>query len=367
MRGPAVLAYRINPVMRRELVERMRGRTAAVVLTLYLAVLAGILLLAYNIERSGTGFQGPLPTEVTSVGRATFEWLVMLMMVLVLFVVPGMTAGAVAGERERQTLVPLQVTQLRPLSILLGKLGASIAFLVLLVIASVPLFTVSYLIGGIGVWDVLGGSALVVLIGLVVGAVCVAISTFVRRVTVATVAAYGLVFLWLLGTTIVAFLLRTADENRNDVATEDLLVQVEEGFAPGGVEIFEDGGGRVIDMEGAQSDRSEPTRSSWPRRVMLFNPLVPLSDALVDANQHFMWEAPDTPVRAMADLIHGDVRCEPVGDGEVSCWDNHLGLEADPPTQMGTWWKSSLALIVVGAGALGLASWRLRTPAQRER
>src|ERR671910_2823196 len=140
----------VNPVLRRELVERMRGRRTFVVLTIYLGVLAGILYLVYQANRGTTGssFGAPVATQIASVGRGIFEWLLFFMLLLVLFLVPGQTSGAIAGERERQTLVPLQITLLRPVSLLLGKIGASLAFLLLLLVATVPLLSVSYLIGG---------------------------------------------------------------------------------------------------------------------------------------------------------------------------------------------------------------------------
>ena len=53
----------------------------------------------------------------------------LMMVVLVLFFVPGLAAGAIAGERERQTLATLQVTLLRPRSILVGKIAAALAYL----------------------------------------------------------------------------------------------------------------------------------------------------------------------------------------------------------------------------------------------
>jgi hypothetical protein len=42
----------VNPVLRRELVERMRGWRACLLLTAYLALLAGSLYLAYRAGRN---------------------------------------------------------------------------------------------------------------------------------------------------------------------------------------------------------------------------------------------------------------------------------------------------------------------------
>ena len=214
----AIFGRPLNPVLARELKERMRGRRAAVVLTLYLLLLTGVLYLAYRGHAgSDTGaFEGPVATEVAAIGEAVFEWVLFFMLLLVLFLVPGLTSGAIAGERERQTLVPLQVTLLRPLSILIGKVGASIAFIVLLLVASMPLLAVAYLIGGVNIGEVSG--ALVAVLGVALGLACLtaACSAFLRRVQTATVLAYGLVLVMVIGTLVMyaAFSLVDRDQLR---------------------------------------------------------------------------------------------------------------------------------------------------------
>ena len=185
----------VNPVLRREMVERMRGGRTFVILTLYLGLLSLVLYGTYEVGRSSND-----PTESALLGRGIFEWLLFFMLLLVLFLVPGQAAGAIAGERERQTLVPLQVTLLSPQQILLGKVGASVAFLLLLVVATMPLLSVSYLIGGVTIGEVLGGVVAVVFVGVAIGCMTATISVFSNRVQGATVLSYGLVLVLVLGT-----------------------------------------------------------------------------------------------------------------------------------------------------------------------
>jgi ABC-type transport system involved in multi-copper enzyme maturation permease subunit len=200
----------------RELVERMRGARAMIMLTVYLALLSVIVVLVYQAKTDPQAdpFGAPIVTRVAAIGQGLFEWVLFFMLLLVLFLVPGFTAGAIAGERDRQTLLPLQVTLLRPISILLGKVGASLAFTVLLVVASLPLLAVAYLIGGVTVADVLKGTGMVVFIAVALSCITVACSTFAKRVQTATVLAYGVVLL-LAGGTIAAFMVaRQIDESR---------------------------------------------------------------------------------------------------------------------------------------------------------
>jgi hypothetical protein len=334
--GLARLNVTVNPVLRRELVERMRGRGAFLLLTLYLAVLSVILYIAYQAGKSSGNerfdeFGGGLgidPTQIASVGRGIFEWLLFFMLVLVLFMVPGQVSGAIAGERERQTLVPLQITLLRPRSILLGKVGASLAFLMLLMVATLPLLAVSYLIGGVTIGDVLSGIALVVFVGLVLGCICAAISAFVRRVQIATVLCYGVVLFLLLGTLLVRQAADVIDESRG----------TDEGNAPG-----------------------------W---LMLPNPVATLAGVVGDGPDSF--SVMESPFDGMEELLEegdGDCREVFVDDlGQEFCAESGAPVRDDatgPPKSF--WWQSAGLLGLLAVLAVAAGSRRLRTPTATER
>ena len=190
----------MNPVLRRELIERWRGRRAVLTLTLYLAVLGGILYLLYRVGQSvlqsqfGFGFGGVDSLSAGPVlGRFLVEGLLFFILLLVLFVAPGYAASAVSGERERRTLPLLQVTLLRPFEIVLGKLGASVAWLALLVTAALPLGAAAFFLGGIGLGDLLRGVAMILAVGVCVAAMSLGISSVVKRTSAAVVLTYGLV------------------------------------------------------------------------------------------------------------------------------------------------------------------------------
>lgn len=168
----------------------------------------------------GDPFAVPSPTRFASVGRSVFEWLVMLMLLLVLFLVPGFTSGALAGERERQTLVPLQVTLMRPWQIVVGKLAASFAFLALLVVATAPFLAVAYLIGGVTTGSVLRGVGVVLFTGLALAGLTVCCSALFKRVQIATVMAYAATLFLVLGTVLVWAAAGVIDGSRGDDEAE---------------------------------------------------------------------------------------------------------------------------------------------------
>jgi ABC-type transport system involved in multi-copper enzyme maturation permease subunit len=190
----------LNPVLARELKQRMRGRHVWLVVTLYLTVLAIILRWVY-VTASRDTFNGGLDLLASATaGRAIFQWVLFFMMLLVCFIVPGLTAGAISGERERQTMVALQLTLLRPRSIVAGKLLASLAFVVLLVIASLPLLSVPFLVGGVSLGEVVKGVWMVLATAVMLACLTLACSAVLRRTQAATVVAYGLTLSLVLGT-----------------------------------------------------------------------------------------------------------------------------------------------------------------------
>jgi len=206
-----------NPVLLREMRERVTGRRTMVMLTLWLLILSVTVALYYSSQTGGFGVinSGGSPvTQIARVGQNLYELVLFFMIGLVLFLVPGFTAASIAGERERQTLLPLQVTMLRPVDIIVGKVAASLAFTVLLLIATLPLLAFAFLIGGITISEVFSGLAMVVFSAFTLACLTVACSALVKRVQGAIVLAYGLVLVMVVGTFVAFGLAYAIDESQ---------------------------------------------------------------------------------------------------------------------------------------------------------
>jgi ABC-2 type transport system permease protein len=198
----------LNPVLRRELTERWRTRRAGMTLTVALLVLALFQYLVYRIgvtilgQMGGRfGFGVDAATAGPLLGRFLLECLLLFVLLLVLFLTPGYAAGKLAGEWERRTLPLLQVTLLRPWQIVVGKLGASVAWLVLLVVAALPMGAASFFLGGVAVADLVRAIAYIIGIGIAVAGIALGVSGLSRRTAGSIVITYGIV-LGLLGGTL---------------------------------------------------------------------------------------------------------------------------------------------------------------------
>lgn len=167
---------RLNAVLDKELRTRMRGWRAALIITAYLALLASISLIYLGGANVPQSYGAS-----AAVGQQLFMWLAGFQMALVIFITPSSTANAISGERQRQTLDLLLVTRLSSLSIVLGKLVAGLAFDILLVLCSVPLFSLVFLFGGVGPAQMASMFATFLATAVLLGSMALFISTIARR------------------------------------------------------------------------------------------------------------------------------------------------------------------------------------------
>ena len=348
----------VNPVLARELKQRMRGRHTWLVLTLYLTVLALILRWVYVAAARDNAFDGGSLVGSAGVGRAIFQWLLFFMLLLVCFIVPGLTAAAISGERERQTLISLQITLLRPRSIVFGKLLASLAFVGLLIVASLPLVTIPFLVGGVSVSEMVRGLVMVLATAVILACLALACSALVRRTQGATVLSYGLTVALVLGTLV------------------------------------------VFGAQQIPRASGEPRPRPW---ILALNPFAATADVVQGRNSSVGF---DSPFGALAELLRlgeddrisqvftdvdgpSGVVVGPAGPGPVPFTtgvgrpvplppgpiqvEPDMGLVVDPPPAdrprlagAPFWVVSLLAWSLLGAAALALAVRRISLPAARE-
>jgi ABC-2 type transport system permease protein len=134
-------------------------------------------------------------------------------LMMVAFVTPAVTAGAVSGEQEKQTYEMLLATPLRPGAILRGKLLASLGYVFLLIFAAVPMASVVFIFGGVAPRELLKALGIVTCVAVMLGVVGIFFSAWLGRTTRATVASY-LFVLALLALPYVAYVLTGVIQQR---------------------------------------------------------------------------------------------------------------------------------------------------------
>ena len=199
LRGRRIPSFRITSgitaIIVKELRGRMRGRRAFIVLTLHVLLLA---LFAWMFQRLNEeslanvgSYGGQAATYASaSVGRGIFIGLMMLQTLMVAVLAPAATAGAISSEREHQTLDLLAVTPISSLAIVLGKLLSALAWVFVLILASIPVTALVFVYGGVAPDDMLRGYVVLFATVIGLGSVGIFFSALTRR----TGASTGLTF-----------------------------------------------------------------------------------------------------------------------------------------------------------------------------
>ena len=134
-----------NPVLLKEVKLRFRSPKSFTGILFYLIAVCifvfGFIFVTMKIN--GTSYFKPSESFVL------FTLLSYIQLGLVLFITPGLTAGTISTEREKQTLSILLTTSQSSFQIISGKLLSSIAFLLLLIVAALPIYSLVFLFGGI--------------------------------------------------------------------------------------------------------------------------------------------------------------------------------------------------------------------------
>lgn len=204
-----------NPIVVKELRSRMRGARAFVILTVALLTLAAISYALYRIVLSTASYSySPLSPKI---GQMLFIWLAILELLMVCFLTPAITAGAISSERENLTYEMLLATPLRPASILRGKLTSALSYIFMLIFAAIPLFSLVFIFGGVAPRDLLKVLIILVTVAVTWGMTSVFFSVLLKRTARATVVSYLAVLLMLLGPVflyILSGILRNAEPPR---------------------------------------------------------------------------------------------------------------------------------------------------------
>lgn len=172
-----------NPVLQHELLANLRRPRAFLLLFAYIALLGGIVLLAWPQERVVDMAQPEAAKRLVGLFFLGQYLLASLM-------APSFAAGAITGEKERMSFEQLLASPLRPGAIVLGKLLASLSHLGVLIFCSLPIVMLCLPLGGVGFYDV--AAAYVAMISTVVlfGTISLWASSYFGRTVAALVVSY---------------------------------------------------------------------------------------------------------------------------------------------------------------------------------
>ncbi|HLL79136.1 MAG TPA: ABC transporter permease [Ktedonobacteraceae bacterium] len=189
----------------KELRTHLRRERAIWTVVAYLTILG---LLGFVFLLRANAFSGGYRVYLLSqVGAQLFALLAFLQLLWVVFTAPAFTSTAVNGEKERQTYDLLICSRLNAFSLLSAKLIAGLANVLLLIAASLPLFSLVFFFGGVAPSQVLSLLVVYAMTALVAGTFGLCCSTLLKQPAVSTSLVYTFCVVWMFAYWIVYYIL----------------------------------------------------------------------------------------------------------------------------------------------------------------
>lgn len=193
---------KFNPVLRNESKLSVRTPRFSLMILIYIVVLSAGTLIFYNSYSSDVYVSGINPQGAVTL----YITMAIIQAILLMFIVPSLTATSICSEREKQTLDILLSTRLSPLQIVLGKLSASSLKVIMLIFCTIPLYSICGLIGGVKLSNILILVGSFIISTIFVGSIGVFISTYSKTSKAATSLTYALVLFVFVGTIVIAYI-----------------------------------------------------------------------------------------------------------------------------------------------------------------
>ncbi len=172
------------PILKRDLTTFLRSRWAFVLIFFALILIAGVVAQSWTGVRSAwmSAALEEQPARLTSQGRTLFRSLLRGQLFILSALAPLVAASAIAAERERDTLFLLLSSPIRMTKVIWEKFVSSIAFVLLVLLATVPTLSLSLLAGGIDPQEIVMAELLSVCTALGYGMLGLFCSTFRPKV-----------------------------------------------------------------------------------------------------------------------------------------------------------------------------------------
>jgi len=180
----------MNPMIRKELRQRMRERRSWVLPSLYLAALGATVVMAYffSIQQNSQQSLGDL--QGAQIGIAVFLTVAFSQMALLLLLAPVFSAGTLTIEKEQRTLAMLLTSLLTPAQIWWGKFVSAMLFLAMLLVSALPVLSLAFSLGGVGPEELARITGMSVLILAAICSLGLYFSSVFRRSVHSTAVTY---------------------------------------------------------------------------------------------------------------------------------------------------------------------------------
>lgn len=195
-----VLTYFGNAAAVRDYRAQLRGNRALWLWTSYL----GLLILLAGLFYSNM-MDSMYPRSISQLQGDLFEFYSMvigLIAAVVCLVAPSLTASTITVERQRKSLDLIFSAPVPPRYLLVGKMLASLRYLIMLLVLALPVTAVCVVMGGATWGDVVGSYIVLLSSGIIFMAIGLAVSAQAATLMSAIANTYGwvILYVWITGT-----------------------------------------------------------------------------------------------------------------------------------------------------------------------
>lgn len=178
---------RWNPVFLKEITVDSRSVRLPVVIFIFNMILsAAAVFNVYNLN-----LHARLTAEIQySAILELYSLISTLEFVMLLLLMPALTAPAICGEREKETMDLLVSTSIHPRSIVTGKLTSSQTEMLVLLLSALPVQSLVFIFGGVTMPDIILVFITYIAAVMYVGGIGIFCSALFRKNVMSNAAAY---------------------------------------------------------------------------------------------------------------------------------------------------------------------------------
>lgn len=179
--------FRGNPIYKKEVSTGTRAARTATLIVGFNTILAIVVFVMFHNTIKGINSMGALDySGLTNL----YTVMAYIEFGIIAILVPAITAGAVVGERERQTLDVMLASKVRPSAIIWGKLLSCVQIVIIVCVSSLPILSIVFVYGGIRLTNILMLLLAIICTGIYFGSIGIFVSCICKRTTTAVIAAY---------------------------------------------------------------------------------------------------------------------------------------------------------------------------------
>ena len=197
-----------SPIIKKDLKVISRSMKFSWGLFAYEAVLFIVFLMSLSIMNvSSTVYGGVRSNLDVYNGYIYFFPIVGITeLVIIALIIPIITASSISGERERKTMDVLLTTTISAPAIILGKIGSAVIRVMTFIIASLPMLSLAFLVGGLSWLTLFKYILMAFIFACFAGSVGIFASSICRKSITAIILSY-VIYLGIYGVPFVVWLL----------------------------------------------------------------------------------------------------------------------------------------------------------------